>query len=209
MNKQANKTSDIVIKDTKVQPKDEKERQKYRKQNMKSSRFLDNYYNAKIHEKYWNPNGLYIIKKNYQYGSDTGLSHYYENQNVLEKKEVKPKSEEKVKQRPKNFIEFDYIEENDIIITIEHCSNCEDHQTHTNHSPEGYKSFAKLVQRALHIKYPFIKIFLKPIDTDIIKHTGLDKIKSLDDKYKEVRIGALEVSIILYISLIVCIRFYN
>ena len=38
-------------------------------------------------------------------------------------------------------------------------------------------------------------MFLKPIDTDIIKHTGLEKIKSLDDKYKEVRIGALEVQL--------------
>jgi len=38
-------------------------------------------------------------------------------------------------------------------------------------------------------------VFLKPIDTDIIKHTGLEKIKSLDDKYKEVRIGALEVQL--------------
>jgi len=117
-----NRTSDIKIKDSKIQhmPKDETERQKYRKQHMKSYRFLDNYYNANIHKKNWNPNGLYITKKNYVFGGDTGLSHYYENENVLEKNVVKPKSEEKIKVKPRNFIEFDYIEENEIVITIEH-----------------------------------------------------------------------------------------
>jgi len=113
------KTSEIAIKESKIQPKDENERQKYRKEKIKSSRFLDNYYNTKIHKKYWNPNGLYVIKRNYNYDL-TGLSHYYENQNVLEKNIVKPKSKEKAKIKPKNFIEFDYIEENNIIITIEH-----------------------------------------------------------------------------------------
>ncbi len=72
-------------------------------------------------------------------------------------------------------------------------SNCEDHQTHTNHSPEGYKNFAKLIQRSILLKFPFIKVYLKPIDTDIVKY-GMKAISNLDEKYREVRIGALEVS---------------
>lgn len=111
-------TSSAANKESKTMPKDEVERQTVRKKMMKSSRFLDNYYNPRIHQNHWKSNGVYIIKKNYVYGSETGLSHYYENHNVLEKK---PKSVEKVlKIKPKHFIEYDYIEENEIVITIEH-----------------------------------------------------------------------------------------
>ena len=35
---------------------------------------------------------------------------------------------------PIHFLEFDFLEENDIIIIIEHCANCEKHINHTNHS---------------------------------------------------------------------------
>ena len=45
------------------------------------------------------------------------------------------------------------------------------------------------------MRYPFIKVYLKPIDTEIIKHVDLKKVQNLDDKYREVRLGAMEVNI--------------
>ena len=44
--------------------KDEKKRQKFRKKMHPISRELDNYYQPKLHDKGWFPNGLYILKKN-------------------------------------------------------------------------------------------------------------------------------------------------
>ena len=74
-------------------------------------------------------------------------------------------------------------------------SNCEDHQTHTQHSSELYKDFAKSIQNAVILRYPFIKVYLKPIDTDIFKNEEQTDNKNviIDELYKEVRIGAMEV----------------
>jgi hypothetical protein len=44
-------------------PDNEVERQAFRRKRMLSSRFLDNYFNPKLYEKSWWPNGEYIIKK--------------------------------------------------------------------------------------------------------------------------------------------------
>jgi hypothetical protein len=45
------------------QPGHEKDRQKFRKNIITTSRFLDNYFNWNVHEQCWWPNGLYIQKK--------------------------------------------------------------------------------------------------------------------------------------------------
>jgi hypothetical protein len=44
-------------------PANEKDKQKLRKENNPSSRFLDNYFNPTLYEKVWWPNGLHRIKK--------------------------------------------------------------------------------------------------------------------------------------------------
>lgn len=45
------------------QPSKENIRQTFRKNRTLSSRFMDNYFNPKIHERVFLPNGLFIIKK--------------------------------------------------------------------------------------------------------------------------------------------------
>lgn len=78
---------------------------------------------------------------------------------------------------------------------ILYSANCEDHQIHTQHSSELYKNFAKSIQSAIILRFPFIKVYLKPIDTDIFKNEDkVDKNNNIiDEKYKEVRIGAMEI----------------
>jgi predicted RNA binding protein with dsRBD fold (UPF0201 family) len=73
-----------------------------------------------------------------------------------------------------------------------------EHQTHTQHNPELFKNFAVNLQKCILLRFPFIKVLLKPIDTDIILEQNvansiLNKTKIIDHKYKEVRIGAMEV----------------
>lgn len=181
--------------------KNEVKRQDIRKTLSPSSRFLDNYYNSGMHGNVWRPNGKIITKKVYKYG-EMGLSHFYGKNNVLEKLDVLEKKDKKKSGlEAKHFLEYDYIEEGDIVITIEHCSNCEDHATHTQHINEIYPKFAKVLQKCILLRYPYIKVYLKPIETDIIVRevcgSSTNRVGSnvIDNLYKEVRIGALEVQL--------------
>lgn len=123
----------------------------------------------------------------------TGLCHYYERGHVLQKLDNDSKSKKRAKE--KHFLEFDYMQKNDIIITIEHCSNCEDHQTHTQHINDIYRYFAQSLQKCILLRFPFIKVYLKPIDTEIVPVSlqNYEKNPIVDLKYKDVRIGAFEV----------------
>lgn len=124
------------------------------------------------------------------------MCHFFEKNNTLQKRLVSEQEENKLKL--KHYLEYDYIEENQYLITIEYCSNCLEHQTHTQHNPELFKNFAVNLQKCIALRFPFIKVLLKPIDTDIILEQNvansiLNKTKIIDHKYKEVRIGAMEI----------------
>ena len=131
----------------------EEKRQLLRKKNEKSSRFLDNYYNPNIHKKIWEPSGSIKTKNKYVYG-DTGLSY-----NIIDKS-LKEKNIE-----PIHFLEFDFLEENDIIVIIEYYSNTiSNNFNQTNYNKDIYKILAKLLQLCISTRYPFIKTILKPTD---------------------------------------------
>jgi hypothetical protein len=128
--------------------------------------------------------------------TQSGLSYNFENNNVLQKldQEAKQKKKKDVKQ----YEEYEHIEADEYLITIEHCANCEDHQTHTHHSTDTYKNIATYLQKSIIMRFPFIKVLLKPIDTNVLKDfTQTSKVvqdtKILDNKFNEVRIGAFEV----------------
>ena len=145
----------------------------------KSTRFRDSYYNPKLHKRNWEPSGKYKEKNKYIYG-DTGLGYNLKDTNIIQKeKSTLDKSQT-------HFLEFDFLENNDIIITIEHCSNCEQHLNHTNHVNDIYKNIAKLLQTCINIRFPFIKVYLKPIDTSSNKHLN--------------RLGALEIQLAMKIN---------
>ena len=152
----------------------EDKRQIKRKKNEKTSRLLDNYYNPNIHKRFWEPSGAIKQKNKYVYG-DSGLAHNIIDVDFSKKEKNKQKSKEQI-----HFLEFDFLEDNDVIIIIEHCANCEKHLNHTNHSNDIFKHITKLLQICINIRFPFIKIYLKPIDT------SNNKIN---------RIGAFEVQI--------------
>ena len=188
---------------------EETAKQTLRKRNFNVSRVLDNYFYPKLHGRAWWPNGVYIIKKQYGY-SDSGLNYYYEKNNVEQLKDitVEPKRRSVNHFNADNsFAEFTYLSKAEYTVTIEYCANCEEHATHTRHSAELYKSFALKIQKSIMLRFPFMIVLLKPIDTDIIKEEALkfprlkqnggryDKITIINDKFKEVRIGALEIQI--------------
>ena len=184
--------------------KNELERQKLRKKLHPITRELDNFFNHKLHQRGWWPNGLFL-RKQYYYYAKPGLGCYYEKNNVEQLKDLGELKKETKKNILKNFIEYNYIEDNQYVITIEYCSNCEEHITHTFHSAEVYKNYAISLQKCILLRFPFIKVILKPIETDILKqeHYKLPKVdlfgnsekKYVNDKFKDVRIGAFEIQI--------------
>ena len=182
----------------------EDERQKLRKKQHPISRELDNYYQTHLHKRGWWPNGLFTRKK-YYYFADPGLGCFYEKRNVEQLKDLRELKKESKKHLLKSFIEYSYIEDNQYAITIEYCSNCEEHKSHTFHRAELYKNYAISLQKCILLRFPFIKVILKPIDTDILKGekyklpkvdiNGNSEQKYVNEKFKDVRIGAFEVQI--------------
>lgn len=145
----------------------------------KSTRFQENYYNPKLHNKNWEPSGKFKEKNKYTYG-DSGLGYNLKNTNIIQK------DKSALNKTQTHFLEFDFLENNDIIITIEHCSNCEQHLNHTNHVNDIYKNISKLLQLCINIRFPFIKVFLKPIDTSSNNYLN--------------RLGALEIQLAMKIN---------
>ena len=155
-----------------------KKNQNAKNQKEKPTRFQENYYNPKLHKKNWKYSSKVKEKNKYTYG-DSGLGY---NSSIDDKnKDITIKERSAIDQSQKHFLEFDFMENNDIIITIEHCSNCQQHLNHTNHINDIYKTISKLLQLCINIRFPFIKVFLKPIDTS-------------DNKYLN-RLGALEIQL--------------
>ena len=138
----------------------------------KSTRFQESYFNPKLHKHNWEPSGKFKEKKKYTY-SDAGLGF-----NIGEPKIVNQNNANAlIKKTPTHFLEFDFLENNDIIIIIEHCSNCEEHLNHTNHVNNIYKNISKLLQLCINLRYPFIKVYLKPID---INNKSINKLGALE-----------------------------
>jgi hypothetical protein len=129
-----------------------------RKQIEKSSRLLDGYYNPKIHPKKWQSGGQVNEKNKYIY-DESGLVF---NISQTNSKSTFDNSSLKSKEQ-KHFLEFDYLENNDILIVIEYCSNCEEHMKHTQHINDIYKHFSRLLQNCINIRFPFIRVILKPV----------------------------------------------
>ena len=182
----------------------ELERQKLRQKLHPITRDLDNYFYHKLHKRGWWPNGLFL-RKQYYYYAKPGLGYFYEKNNVEQLKDLGELKKEKKKNLLKNFVEYNFIEDNQYIITIEYCSNCQEHRAHTFHRAESYKNYAISLQKCILLRFPFIKVILKPIETDILKeeHYKLPKVdlfgntekKFVNDKFKDVRIGAFEIQI--------------
>ena len=116
--------------------KTEKKRQEFLKKLYIVTNPVPNYYSPKYHKRSWWPNGLYIVKKRYDY-TQSGLEHYYEKNNVEQLKPID--TEEKVKKDSeyiKSFSEFENLTPGNYAITIEYCSSCEDHSGITQHGIE-------------------------------------------------------------------------
>ena len=118
--------------------KTEEERQKFLKKFFNVTNPIPNYFSPeRKHMRSWWPNGLYLIKRRYNY-TKIGLEHYYEKNNVEQLKSID--TEEKAKKDSEYlqpFKEFETVTPGNYIITIEYCSSCEEHCGITQHGIEN------------------------------------------------------------------------
>ena len=170
--------------------------QRYRKKLHPISRELYRYFNQKLHANNWNINGLYKRNKYYYYiGPSLGFIDKEGNKRYEKAEQNKPKIKATNKDLIISFPEYKFIEDNQYQIIIEYCSNYEEHQTNTFHNAEIYHNYAKNLQKCILLRFPFIKVLLKPIDTSTNLKINLPKISNgnnLEKKYN-IRIGAFEV----------------
>lgn len=64
-------------------------------------------------------------------------------------------------------------------VLIEFCSNCNDHNNSLRHNSDKYLEKALSLKRKLQEEFPFIKIYLKPLQTEVkenIRRLGLFEI---------------------------------
>ena len=176
--------------------------QKYRKSQHPISRELYRYYNPDLHKKIWNPNGLFLREQYYYYiGPSLGFKDKEEQKKYTKNKNPKiDNKNNKDKIIIKDFPEYNFLKNNEYKIIIEYCSNCEEHQVHTFHNSATYKNYAIKLQKCILLRFPFIQVLLKPIDTDIKKiKNKLPKIGENDDDIKNkynIKIGDFEVLLI-------------
>ena len=143
--------------------------QSYRKRIHPITRELYRYFNQKFHLTNWNPNGLYQKNKYYYYiGPSLGFIDK-EGNKKYDKVDSNLDKLNKNKEKIKIFPEFNFMEDNQYKIIIEYCSNCEEHQAYTFHKSEIYQNYANYLQKCILLRFPFIKVILKPIDIGNIK----------------------------------------
>ena len=195
--------------------KTENKRQIFLKDLFKVTNQIPNYYSPKYHKRSWWPNGKYLIKRRYNY-TQSGLEHYYEKNNVEQLNPIKNSDLYEMKRenifkredKLKDFKEYDNITPGNFIITIEYCSSCEEHFNITQHGVDNiFRDLAIKFQKIIIERFSFIKVFLKPIDVDIVKNIEF-KIKlpdknggvyppfpAINEQFKECKIGAFEIQI--------------
>ena len=191
----------------------ESKRQQFLKKLFQVTNQVPNYFSPEFHKRSWWPNGKYRIKRRYNY-TQTGLEHYYEKNNVEQLNPIKNsdlyemKNAIKKTEVLKDFKEYENISPGNFVITIEYCSSCEEHFNITQHGVDKiFRELALKFKKIITERFSFIKVYLKPIDVDIVKNTEFKIIlpdnngkayppfPAINEQFKDCKIGAFEIQI--------------
>ncbi|OMJ86009.1 hypothetical protein SteCoe_12578 [Stentor coeruleus] len=82
----------------------------------------------------------------------------------------------------RDFREYNFLKDDDVLLTIEHCDNCEEHASSTRHDPAKYYQYAQSIKNSVLTRYPMVKILIKPVS-------------KLDPESNKKRMGAFEVQV--------------
>jgi len=63
----------------------------------------------------------------------------------------------------RDFFEYDFVRENEVLVTIEHCDQCQEHAEKTHHDATKYAAFAVHIKRTILTRYSMVKVLVKPL----------------------------------------------
>lgn len=141
-----------------------------------------------LHTKPWFSSGkVPDIKYSYTQSGLTPSSYPIRARSIIpgSRKEVEQKafqSTETGESFQREFKEYNFLRENEVLLTIEHCDNCENHSSSTRHDPVKYFSLAQSLKNMILSRYPMVKILTKPLS-------------KLEPTINHRRLGAFEVQI--------------
>ena len=158
-----------------------------------------NNYNEGLHQKDFCGTVLGLREK-YKW-SDSGLSFKYNSKSkVLQKMTIEERA--RLKAPLKVFKEFQEAKNNEIIVIIEHCTNCKSHQITTRHIQEKYVLYAKTLKQLILMNFPMIKVYSKQVSSGTEEFRKSIKIKPgnssalfIENYRPELRLGAFEVQL--------------
>ncbi|KAM3134547.1 hypothetical protein pb186bvf_013361 [Paramecium bursaria] len=160
-----------------------------RTQILLNSRLYDNHYDPKLHSAPFLPSKSSETK---YYYSDIGLGQIKSQERKLKKFKDFQDINQSVSQIIKNYGDLRPFPElknlqTQIVITIEYCTNCQQHQNTTRHVEQQYYDLAVLLKQKIFANYPEIKVYLKPL---IFEYNN-----EAENIYLQRRIGAFEVQL--------------
>ena len=82
----------------------------------------------------------------------------------------------------RDILEYDFLRDNDVLLTIEHCDQCHEHNDKTHHDPHKYAAFAAHIKAAVLSRYSMVKVLVKPLS-------------ALDGQLAYKRMGCFEVQV--------------
>ncbi|EAS05696.2 Rdx family protein (macronuclear) [Tetrahymena thermophila SB210] len=160
-------------------------REKYTQNQSKlESRLLDNH----IHEPHANPWKAIGITPPYKYDfNDSGLGFIVKDKYQIKLNETRAKvKEQREKEDVRFYPEFKNVKDRDVIVVIEYCNDCQNHQGTTKHDEEQYIRLANNYKILILKHFPVAKVFLKPVRVD-------QNASSIQNIYSRQRIGAFEI----------------
>ncbi|KAL4468006.1 hypothetical protein ABPG72_015876 [Tetrahymena utriculariae] len=148
------------------------------------SRLLDNH----IHDPHANPWKAIGITPPYKYDyNDSGLGYIVKDKYQIKLNETRAKvKEQREKEDVRFYPEFKNVKDRDVIVVIEYCNDCQNHQSTTKHDEEHYIRLANNYKILILKHFPVAKVFLKPVRVD-------QNASSIQNIYARQRIGAFEI----------------
>lgn len=133
---------------------------------------LDNHWDPNVHKQHWKAIGITPGYK-YNYSKDSGLGYKIQNKfedAISQERDALKTKKSNVSKNSHNgkpykyrpYKELENLNEGDVVITIEYCTNCKTHNTTTRHDEQKYLNQALSLQKEILKCFPIITVFLKP-----------------------------------------------
>ena len=167
----------------------EKKKEKMGKVFYQGSRIFDNHYDPQVHTQPWISGGKqpdhHWIYDDSGLVPDMSKAKKYGDEDLIEQKKVEV---ERRLQKMRKFKEYELIQEDEYLITIEYSTKCHFDGFSTRHNDKKYARIANKIKLQILQNFPNCQVLLKPL---IIQKNDA----SIENLYLKKRLGCCEVQL--------------